>query len=74
MGNRCEVVKIVEDLDKCKVEFMSLREKIRLNSSRGKVMLEMIGSFCEFEGNKMVEKVFMGERRGGEEGYYEGNL
>ncbi|WP_145459117.1 cassette chromosome recombinase CcrB [Staphylococcus epidermidis] len=72
--NTSDLLKIVEDLDKSNVEFISLTEKIPLNTSSGKLMLQMIASFSEFERNNIVENVFMGQTRRAQEGYYQGNL
>ncbi|WP_210139577.1 MULTISPECIES: recombinase family protein [unclassified Staphylococcus] len=72
--NTSDLLKIVEDLHKQNVEFFSLSERIEVNTSSGKLMLQILASFSEFERNNIVENVFMGQTRRAQEGYYQGNL
>ena len=47
---------------------------MEVNTSSGKLMLQILASFSEFERNNIVENVFMGQTRRAQEGYYQGNL
>ncbi len=40
--------------------FFSLSERMEVNTSSGKLMLQILASFSEFERNNIVENVFMG--------------
>lgn len=72
--NTSDLLKIVEDLHHQNVEFFSLSERMEVNTSSGKLMLQILASFSEFERNNIVENVFMGQTRRAQEGYYQGNL
>lgn len=72
--NTSDLLKIVEDLHKQNVEFFSLSERMEVNTSSGKLMLQILASLSEFERNNIVENVFMGQTRRAQEGYYQGNL
>ena len=72
--NTSDLLTIVEELYKINVEFFSLTEKIEIASSTGKLMLQILASFAEFERNVIVENVFNGQRQRAIEGYYQGNL
>ncbi|EHJ07402.1 cassette chromosome recombinase CcrB [Staphylococcus simiae] len=72
--NTSDLLKIVEDLHRLNVEFFSLSERMEVNTSSGKLMLQILASFSEFERNNIVENVFMGQTRRAQEGYYQGNL
>ena len=72
--NTSDLLNIVEELYKINVEFFSLTEKIEIASSTGKLMLQILASFAEFERNTIVENVYNGQRQRAIEGYYQGNL
>ncbi|OLF30118.1 cassette chromosome recombinase CcrB [Staphylococcus sp. 47.1] len=72
--NTSDLLKIVEDLHRQNVEFFSLSERMEVNTSSGKLMLQILASFSEFERNNIVENVFMGQTRRAQEGYYQGYL
>ena len=72
--NTSDLLNIVEELYEINVEFFSLTEKIEIASSTGKLMLQILASFAEFERNVIVENVFNGQRQRAIEGYYQGNL
>ncbi|MDM6586200.1 recombinase family protein, partial [Staphylococcus aureus] len=52
--NTSDLLNIVEELYKINVEFFSLTEKIEIASSTGKLMLQILASFAEFERNTIV--------------------
>lgn len=72
--NTSDLLSIVEKLYKLNVEFFSLTEKIEIATSTGKLMLQILASFSEFERNTIVENVYNGQRQRAIEGYYQGNL
>lgn len=72
--NTSDLLKIVEELHRQNVEFFSLSERMEMNTSSGKLMLQILASFSEFERNNIVENVFMGQTRRAQEGYYQGNI
>lgn len=72
--NTSDLLSIVERLYKLNVEFFSLTEKIEIATSTGKLMLQILASFSEFERNTIVENVYNGQRQRTIEGYYQGNL
>lgn len=72
--NTSDLLNIVEKLYKINVEFFSLTEKIEIASSTGKLMLQILASFAEFERNTIIENVYNGQRQRAIEGYYQGNL
>ncbi|UXT62735.1 recombinase family protein [Staphylococcus aureus] len=72
--NTSDLLKIVEDLHKQNVEFFSLSERMEVSTSSGKLMLQVLASFAEFEHNNIVDNIFMGQTIRAKEGYYQGNL
>ncbi|WP_340578218.1 recombinase family protein, partial [Staphylococcus aureus] len=72
--NTSDLLKIVEDLHKQNVEFFSLSERMEVNTSSGKLMLQILASFAEFERNNIADNIFMGQTIRAQEGYYQGNL
>lgn len=60
--NTSDLLNIVEELYEINVEFFSLTEKIEIASSTGKLMLQILASFAEFERNTIVENVYNGQR------------
>ncbi|MCD9071847.1 recombinase family protein [Staphylococcus chromogenes] len=72
--NTSDLLKIVEDLHKQNVEFFSLSERMEVSTSSGKLMLQVLASFAEFERNNIVDNIFMGQTIRAKEGYYQGNL
>ncbi|PTK61246.1 cassette chromosome recombinase CcrB [Staphylococcus haemolyticus] len=72
--NTSDLLKIVEDLHKQNVEFFSLSERMEVNTSSGKLMLQILASFSEFERNTILENIYTGQHQRALEGYYQGNL
>lgn len=72
--NTSDLLKIVEDLHKQNVEFFSLSERMEVSTSSGKLMLQVLASFAEFERNNIVDNIFMGQTIRAKEGYYQVNL
>ncbi|RIO22829.1 cassette chromosome recombinase CcrB [Staphylococcus saprophyticus] len=72
--NTSDLLTIVEGLHKQNVEFFSLSENMKFDSNSGKLLLQILASFSEFERNNIAEGAFMGQLRRSQEGYYQGNL
>ncbi|NGJ25032.1 recombinase family protein [Staphylococcus aureus] len=72
--NTSDLLTIVEGLHKQNVEFFSLSENVKFDSNSGKLLLQILASFSEFERNNIAEGAFMGQLRRSQEGYYQGNL
>ncbi|SUL59504.1 cassette chromosome recombinase B [Staphylococcus aureus] len=72
--NTSDLLTIVEGLHKQNIEFFSLSENMKFDSNSGKLLLQILASFSEFERNNIAEGAFMGQLRRSQEGYYQGNL
>ena len=72
--NTSYLLTIVEELHLQNVEFFSLSERMELKNSTGKLMLQILASFSEFERNTILENIYTGQRQRALEGYYQGNL
>lgn len=72
--NTSDLLTIVEGLHKQNVEFFSLSENMKFDSNSGKLLLQILASFSEFERNNIAEGAYMGQLRRSQEGYYQGNL
>ena len=72
--NTSNLLTIVEELHRQNVEFFSLSERMEVKNSTGKLMLQILASFSEFERNTILENIYTGQRQRALEGYYQGNL
>ncbi|MDU0445600.1 cassette chromosome recombinase CcrB [Staphylococcus haemolyticus] len=72
--NTSDLLTIVEELHRQNVEFFSLSERMEVKNSTGKLMLQILASFSEFERNTILENIFNGQHQRALEGYYQGNL
>ncbi|KKB25564.1 recombinase family protein [Staphylococcus carnosus] len=72
--NTSDLLTIVEELHRQNVEFFSLSERMEVKNSTGKLMLQILASFSEFERNKILENIYNGQHQRALEGYYQGNL
>lgn len=72
--NTSDLLTIVEELHCQNVEFFSLSERMEVKNSTGKLMLQILASFSEFERNTILENIYTGQRQRALEGYYQGNL
>ncbi|MEB7460192.1 cassette chromosome recombinase CcrB [Staphylococcus borealis] len=72
--NTSDLLTIVEELHRQNVEFFSLSERIEVKNLTGKLMLQILASFSEFERNTILENIYNGQRQRALEGYYQGNL
>lgn len=72
--NTSDLLTIVEELHRQNVEFFSLSERMEVKNSTGKLMLQILASFSEFERKTILENIYTGQRQRALEGYYQGNL
>lgn len=72
--NTSDLLTIVEELHRQNVEFFSLSERMEVKNSTGKLMLQILASFSEFERNTILENIYTRQRQRALEGYYQGNL
>lgn len=72
--NTSDLLTIVEELHRQNVEFFSLSERMEVKNSTGKLMLQILASFSEFERNTILDNIYTGQRQRALEGYYQGNL
>lgn len=72
--NTSDLLTIVEELHRQNVEFFSLSERMEVKNSTGKLMLQILASFSEFERNTTLENIYTGQYQRALEGYYQGNL
>ncbi len=72
--NTSDLLTIVEELHRRNVEFFSLSERMEVKNSTGKLLLNILASFSEFERNTILENIYTGQHQRALEGYYQGNL
>ncbi|WP_204194355.1 recombinase family protein [Staphylococcus sp. GDY8P47P] len=72
--NTSDLLTIVEELHRQNVEFFSLSERMEVKNSTGKLLLNILASFSEFERNTILENIYNGQHQRALEGYYQGNL
>lgn len=72
--NTSDLLTIVEELHRQNVEFFSLSERMEVKNSTGKLMLQILASFSEFERNTILENIYNMQHQRALEGYYQGNL
>ena len=65
-----DILNILDELDSLGIQFKSATEPYETTSSSGKLMLQQLGSFAEFERNRIIERVFPGMVRGVKEGHW----
>ncbi len=67
-----DLLNLLDELENLDIEFKSATEPYDTTSSSGKLMLQQLGSFAEFERNRIIERVFPGMVRGVQEGHWQG--
>ena len=63
--NLKDLLNLVDELSACEVAFKSATEPFDTSTSAGKLMFQQLGSFAEFERNRLAERVMPGMIRGG---------
>ncbi len=71
--NLRDLLNLVEELCACGVGFKSAGEPFDTTTSAGKLMFQQLGSFAEFERNRIAERVFPGMVKGAMQGNWLGS-
>jgi len=70
--NLKDMLNLVDELSKYDVGFRSATEPFDSTTSAGKLMFQQLGSFAEFERNRIKERVFPGMVKGVQQGNWQG--
>jgi len=70
--NLKDMLNLVDELSKHGVGFRSATEPFDSTTSAGKLMFQQLGSFAEFERNRIKERVFPGMVKGVQQGNWQG--
>ena len=70
--NLKDLLNLVDDLSNSGVGFKSATEPFDSTTSAGKLMFQQLGSFAEFERNRLAERVFPGMIKGIQQGNWQG--
>jgi len=68
-----DLISIVDELKERGVAFKSATEPFDTTTSTGNLMFQQLGSFAEFERNRIIERVFPGMVKGVEKGNWQGS-
>lgn len=68
-----DILNILDEFDVLGIQFKSATEPYDTTTSSGKLMLQQLGSFAEFERNRIIERVFPGMVRGVQAGHWQGS-
>jgi site-specific DNA recombinase len=70
--NLKDLLTLVDELSSSGVAFKSATEPFDTTTSAGKLMFQQLGSFAEFERNRIAERVFPGMVKGVKQGRWQG--
>lgn len=70
--NLRDLLNLVDELEYLNISLKSATEPYDTSSSAGKMMFQQLGSFAEFERNRIKERVFPGMLKGVEKGNWQG--
>lgn len=70
--NLKDLLMLVDELSSYGVGFKSASEPFDTTTSAGKLMFQQLGSFAEFERNRLAERVFPGMIKGVQQGNWQG--
>lgn len=68
-----DILNILDELDVLGIEFKSATEPYETTTSAGKLMIQQLGSFAEFERNRIIERVVPGMIKGAQNGQWQGS-
>lgn len=71
--NLKNLLNLVDDLEDIGVFLKSASEMYDTTTSAGKMMFQQLGSFAEFERNRIKERVFPGMIKGAKKGHWQGS-
>ncbi len=67
-----DILNILDELDTLGIQFKSATEPYDTTTSAGKLMIQQLGSFAEFERNRIIERVVPGMIKGAQNGQWQG--
>lgn len=67
-----DLLNILEEFDNLGIAYKSATEPFDTTSSAGKMAIQMLGSYAEFERNRLTERVFPGMVEGVKKGHWQG--
>ncbi len=67
-----DILNILDELDNLGIQFKSATEPYDTTTSAGKLMIQQLGSFAEFERNRIIERVVPGMIKGAQNGQWQG--
>jgi len=70
--NLKDLLNLVDELSTCGIAFKSATEPFDTSTSAGMLMFQQLGSFAEFERNRIAERVFPGMLKGVKLGNWQG--
>ena len=70
--NLKDLLNLVDELSSSSIGFKSATEPFDTTTSAGKLMFQQLGSFAEFERNRIAERVFPGMVKGVQRGNWQG--
>jgi len=70
--NLKDLLNLVDELSSYGIGFKSVTEPFDTTTSAGKLMFQQLGSFAEFERNRLAERVFPGMIKGVQNGNWQG--
>ena len=70
--NLKDLLMLVDELSFYGVDFKSATEPFDTTTSAGRLMFQQLGSFAEFESNRIAERVFPGMMKGAQQGNWQG--
>jgi site-specific DNA recombinase len=70
--NLRELLIFLEELNDMEIGFKSATEPFDTTNSAGKMAIQMLGSYAEFERNRLIERVFPGMVSGVKRGHWQG--
>jgi len=68
-----DLLSMLEEFDSLGVGYKSATEPFDTTTSAGKMAIQMLGSYAEFERNRLIERVFPGMVEGVKKGHWQGS-
>lgn len=70
--NLVDLMSFIDTFEKHSIEFRSISERFKIETSTGRMMLQIMASFNEYERDNIAENVKLGMNRRAKEGYTNG--
>jgi len=68
-----DLLSLLEEFDNLGIAYKSATEPFDTTTSAGKMAIQMLGSYAEFERNRLIERVFPGMVEGVKKGHWQGS-